>query len=67
MATPIMPESFAQSTGTQFKSMGVDFATAEDAISATARLVTDTTINGESQRVRGWCFKTINFGLRISM
>lgn len=50
IATPILPESFTQSAGGQFRSMGVDFASTEDATSAVLRLVTDKSINGMAMR-----------------
>lgn len=42
--------------------MGVDFATTEDAISATTRLITDTTINGKPRRIRVFVAETTNRG-----
>ncbi|CAK7233722.1 hypothetical protein SBRCBS47491_008708 [Sporothrix bragantina] len=48
VATPIMPKSFIESTGAQFRAKGVDFATADDAVVAMARLATDTLINGRT-------------------
>ena len=47
IATPIMPKSFIESTGAQFRAKGVDFATTDDAVTAMARLATDTFINGK--------------------
>lgn len=42
-----MPESFIKSAGAQFRAKGVDFALAEDAATAVARLATDSSINGK--------------------
>lgn len=52
VATPIMPTSFIESTGAQFRAKGVDFATTDDAVAAVARLATDTSINGEHNKAR---------------
>lgn len=46
IATPILPESFIQSTGAQFKARGLDFAKTDDAVAAVMRLATDTSIHG---------------------
>ncbi|CAK7223818.1 hypothetical protein SEUCBS140593_005360 [Sporothrix eucalyptigena] len=48
IATSIMPKSFIESTGAQFRAKGVDFAITDDAVLAVARLVTDTSINGRT-------------------
>ncbi|KAH8695620.1 hypothetical protein BGW36DRAFT_429489 [Talaromyces proteolyticus] len=48
IATPILKDSFVESTRRQFEAKGVDFALAEDAVSAVFRLVTDTSINGRT-------------------
>ncbi|KAL1899227.1 hypothetical protein Sste5346_003150 [Sporothrix stenoceras] len=37
IATPIMPKSFIESTGAQFRAKGVDFATTDNAVVAVAR------------------------------
>ncbi|OAP57926.1 hypothetical protein AYL99_08664 [Fonsecaea erecta] len=48
VATPILPESFIQNAGSQFRGMGVDFATTDDAVTAVFRLITDSSINGRT-------------------
>ncbi|KAL2827252.1 putative short chain dehydrogenase/ reductase [Aspergillus pseudoustus] len=48
IATPILPESFIQSTRAQFHRRGLDFAKTDDAVTAVMRLATDTEINGRT-------------------